>query len=333
MKVHKSLAIISVLAINGCGDASQPIGEAEPIGKAQQPITTTTLYNYLNDSVSNISGRAYAEAAHPISAQVHASTFGMGTNAVSNAISNWNLGTYTTVTTPANWYSYQRGGTNYSTTKAPSVALHTYYFHCVNKTSLQARDYNSGNAMYPCCQATVRWSTTDNKRPFYNGGRYRASFQLKVPDRNTDANSFTYAQTCSRFQDPVTGKFISICLQAYNTLGAQPDIVQPEYADSAAANTRFGGPGTYASSYGSSQSFQTSVWSTWKYFEYTITPSQMLAAINAVNALRGWTMSTNTANYMLRVFTVENEVNWPEGSNAYQAMAVYAIKVQSDTGY
>jgi hypothetical protein len=289
------------------------------IGSAQG----ATTWLYTPESISDISGRVYADAGAPAHL-TNMSTFGQTSNAVSQTITGWNLGTYTGVTSPSPLSDYQRGINN-SVAGSSAVQMTGTEMGVIIKTSsIPGGSGYNGNLANG--QTSYQWTSQDNVRPWaYSDSVFNMSYDLKIPQATITGNACAYACASILIKDG-TGKYFWIQPQMFDTRGAP----HTEYygwdngTNSGYVNTFFDASNnrTYCSLLSGSYASTGSTWSDWHYYGYSISTNQLLSAINSINTAFNVGLSTDTSTYWLNLITIQEEAYWPSGTSAVATMGI-----------
>ncbi|MDD2393102.1 MAG: hypothetical protein PHV88_03490 [Eubacteriales bacterium] len=274
-------------------------------------------YFYSPETISSISGRAYADSDCP-SNWLNMSLFGATGNGVSQIISNWNLGDFTYLVSPSPVGSYQRGISNgdygstsvQMTSDAVGAELHTWSI-----PGGSGYNYNLLNG-----QVKYKWDYTDNKRPWaHSNSVFKFSFNLKVNNSYMIGGSCGYVYASILIEDP-NGKYFSIQPQIYDTRY----VPNSEYVgwdagmNAGYANSYYrydnNGVARYCTKNPASYSSTNSTWTDWHWYGFSIDRTQLLNAINDVNNTYGAGLSTDPSEWRLLLITIQDEIYWPTGN-------------------
>jgi hypothetical protein len=245
-----------------------------------QPASAIT-WLYTPESLSSIDGRYYNAAANP-QRLMNITVFHQGTGAVSQNITDWNLGTYTGVTTPSPLGNYQRGidnstpgscavqavGTQWgSVIDTASVTENPASYNYKNNVSLRY-GFGGGSPVYP-------WATTV--------GSFNMSFDLKVPTATFVSGTVPHVYASISVIDP-NGQFISIQPNMYDPRGALTEFSGWDPVGNAAyVHSSFTSSAKFISILPGSSTIATTTWNDWRYFSFSITGDELLTIINKIN--------------------------------------------------
>jgi hypothetical protein len=108
-------------------------------------------------------------------------------------------------------------------------------------------------------------------------------------------------------------------INTYDSRGAAYGNPADEIANCANAGAQvianFGQNGSYSTLYGTSSTFQSAAWNTWKTFTWSITPAQVQQLAADINAKCGSSLSTRAADYGINNIFWGTEINvWGTGT-------------------
>jgi hypothetical protein len=281
-------------------------------------------YFYTPETISGISGRAYANSDCP-RRLLNMSVFGGSANAISQSVTGWNLGDFTGVTSPSPLGTYQLGIDNswYGSTAVQMTStemgaqLHTY-------------SIPSGNGNLLNAQVKYTWDYSDDIRPWqHTTSKLNFSFNLKIPSSYFEGGACGYIYASILLTDPA-GHYFWIQPQIYDSR-REPGT---EYVgwdagtNSAYANTyyRYGNNGVadYCTKNSASYWSTGSTWSSWRWYGFSVSRTQLLNAINDINSAYHAGLSTNPADWRMTLFSIQDEIYHATG-NGHLAFGVKDI--------
>lgn len=272
----------------------------------------TLDFFYTPENIGNISGRVFAD----IQSSPHLlnmSVFGIGT--YGEAITDWQVGTFSGVTSPNPFGLYQVG----------------LYNNWIGSTAVQMTDTEMGGQLHTWSiingsgynynlanlQVKYRWEESDNIRPWTRStSKLRFAFNLKVPSAYMEDGAIGYVYVSLLMRDP-NGKIFWIQPQIFDTRGAPSTeyIGWDAGTSSGFVNTYYdyGNNRRYCSKAPASYWSTGATWSDWRWYDFSVSRPQALNMINDLNAQYGSGLSTNLSQYQLLMFTIQDEIYWPTG--------------------
>lgn len=281
--------------------------------EAQLPVSATDVFYYTPEHVTNITGRAFADAGPPPKL-LAMSTFGAGPNAVAQVVSNWQVGGFSGVTSPAPMGNYQRGITNGGYGSMAVQMTDLEMGGMLNTWSIpRGSPYNLANL-----QVNYNWTDADNILPWTHAtSNLRLQFNLKIPYSYVEGGAIGYVYSDFLLVDQ-TGKYFWLQVIIYDTRGApSTEYIGWDTGTSSGYVNSFydyNNATRYCSKDPWSHWSTGATWNTYETYSFTVNQTQLLKAINDLNAKYNGGLSTNLAGYRVRMFTVQDEMYWPVGN-------------------
>jgi hypothetical protein len=295
-----------------------------------------TEYYYTPQAVGGISGKAFSgqNVEKTMMFQLSSVQDVLPTGPISSAVTNWNVGDFSGSATPAPFTNYQRGLSGYGGT---SVAMFDQVqsngsIEPVFSSMLNGWDFPY-NKDLPLSGSYLTYWFSENgqdmdQRPFRNGpsSTLYYSSSIQVPTAYVESGGQSQLAMGLTFVDRITGMYFWFMPAVFITTPSyvvKEDTVVDPGTNAYMLGTYIGAGSSYLTPSVGSSTSTSSTWTGWRWYGYSISNTQMQAAINKINNEISKKcqipscplFSTDPANYRIGTMFTGSEVTRPELGN------------------